>query len=189
MLYKPVGFLSQLRSNDPKEIGKKDLLSALYDFPEGVMVIGRLDFKSEGLLLLTDKGKLADQVNRSGVEKEYWVMLDGEISDRALSQLGSGMGISLHGKPYKTKPCKVERLADPIGLPPPDAALRIERHRKGSWIKITLTEGKFRQIRKMTAGLGYPTQRLIRMRIGSLHLGDLVPGAVKAISLEAHFSP
>ena len=116
-------------------------------------------------------------------------MLDGEISDQALLKLGSGMDISLHGKPYKTKPCKVERIADPIGLPPPDAALRIERHRKGSWIKITLTEGKFRQIRKMTAGLGYPTQRLIRMRIGSLHLGDLAPGAVKAISLQAYFNP
>ena len=78
-LYKPCGIISQLNSKNPRELRKKKFLNELYDFPKGVMPIGRLDEKSEGLLLLTTDGKLSDEINRSGVEKEYYAQLDGEM--------------------------------------------------------------------------------------------------------------
>ncbi|MCP4884934.1 MAG: pseudouridine synthase [Flavobacteriales bacterium] len=184
-IYKPFGMLSQLTSNDPKEIRSKTFLSKLYDFPEGVMPIGRLDAKSEGLLLMTTDGKLSDTINRSGVEKEYWVQLDGIISPEAIQKLMAGIEIGLSGSPYLTKPCKVNLLVLAPKIPLPDSRLRIGRHRPTSWISICITEGKFRQIRKMTAAVGFPTLRLIRNRIGTIYLNDLIPGEVKNITIAA----
>jgi len=184
-IYKPFGVLSQLTSNDPKEIRSKTFLSKLYDFPKGVMPIGRLDAKSEGLLLMTTDGKLSDTINRSGVEKEYWVQLDGIISLEAIQKLITGIEIGLSGSRYVTKPCKVNLLVLAPNIPPPDSRLRIGRHRPTSWISICITEGKFRQIRKMTAAVGFPTLRLIRNRIGTIYLNDLIPGEVKNITIAA----
>lgn len=177
---KPFGTLSQLTSNDPKEKGKA-FLSELYDFPKGIMPIGRLDEKSEGLLLLTTDGKLSDYVNRSGVEKEYWVQLDGLINTEAIQKLCEGVEIGLKGKRYLTQSCKVQLLGSVPKVSPPHPKLRIDRHRPSSWIRICITEGKFRQIRKMTAAVGFPTHRLIRVRIGSIHLDDIFPGEVKQL--------
>jgi 23S rRNA pseudouridine2457 synthase len=188
--YKPYGMLSQLTSNDPKEVRKKRFLSELYDFPEGTMPIGRLDANSEGLLLLTTHGKMADMVNRSGVEKEYYAQLDGEITDEAISTLQNGVEIGFSGKKYLTKACTVYRLNDAPTLPDADQKIRLERHRPSSWISVTLTEGKFRQLRKMTAAVGYPTLRLLRVRIGAMHLEGLVPGKVLPLeNLENTFLP
>lgn len=182
-LYKPFGMLSQLVSNDPKEQRNKKFLCELYSFSNGIMPIGRLDEKSEGLLLLTNDGLLSDRINRSGIEKEYYVQLDGLIHLAALEQLKKGVEIGLQGSRYITKPCKVELLsAAPISHPP-DQRLRIGRHRHTSWVSITLTEGKFRQIRKMTAAVGFPTQRLIRIRIGTIRLDDMVPGDIKELTM------
>lgn len=175
---KPFGTLSQLTSNDPKE-KSKSFLSDLYDFPTGIMPIGRLDEKSEGLLLLTTDGKLSDRINRSGIEKEYWVQLDGLISTEAILKLGEGVEIGLKGKRYLTHSCKVQLLESVPKVSPAHRKLRIDRHRPSSWISICITEGKFRQIRKMTAAVGFPTHRLIRVRIGSIHLNDMAPGEVK----------
>ena len=177
-IHKPFGMLSQLTSNDPKEIRSKSFLSELYDFPQGTMPIGRLDEKSEGLLLLTSDGKLSDSINRSGIEKEYWVQLDGQIHTEAIQKLTEGVSIGLKGNLYQTQPCKVQLLVSEPKMPPADPKLRIGRHRPTSWISICITEGKFRQIRKMTAAVGFPTQRLIRVRIGSIHLDDMAPGTV-----------
>ncbi len=182
-MYKPYGVLSQLASNDPRDIRKKIFLSAGFTFPEGIMPVGRLDEKSEGLLLLTSNGKLSDRINRAGVEKEYIVQLDGEITDAALQCLAAGVEIGFSGRRYVTKPCKAEKLDLVPHFPPPDPRIRIGRHRPGSWVRIVVTEGKFRQVRKMTAAVGYPTLRLIRVRIGTLYLGDLQPGEVQPLIL------
>lgn len=182
-LYKPFGMLSQLGSNDLKEARSKKFLSELFDFPAGIMPIGRLDEKSEGLLLLTTDGKLCDHINRSGIEKEYIAQLDGVISGEAITRLSLGVEIGIEGKKYITKPCKVHKLeCCPVILPEASSKLRIERHRASSWISMTLTEGKFRQIRKMTAKVGFPTLRLVRIRIGAIHLDHLAPGNVQEIA-------
>ncbi len=180
LIYKPCGVMSQLRSNDPKE-QKKVFLRSLYDFPNGVMPVGRLDEKSEGLLLLTTDGKLSDRINRSGIEKQYYAQLDGIITSEALQMLRSGVEIGLAGTLYKTLSCKAQAIEAPENLPPPHPMLRIERHRPSSWVSLTLTEGKFRQVRKMTSATGFPTLRLVRVRIGNLKLGNMKPGEVREI--------
>jgi len=177
-LYKPFGIISQMSSNSELQIRKKRFLSELYDFPEGSMPIGRLDEKSEGLLLITTDGKLSDTINRSGMEKEYYAQLDGEITNDAIERLKRGLEIGLEGKKYLTEPCKVTKLNLPINLPEPNPKIRIGRHRPNSWISITLTEGKYRQVRKMTAAVGFPTLRLVRVRIDAIRLDLMKPEEV-----------
>lgn len=172
-IYKPFGVLSQFKSGNPKQVRTKRFLGELYNFPQGTMPVGRLDEKSEGLLLLTTDGKLSDTINASGIQKEYWAQLDGEITDLALNSIQNGAKIGIHGKKYITKPCKAIKVVSPIHLPVASKKLRIGNHRPTSWISITLTEGKFRQVRKMTASVGFPTLRLIRVRIGSITLEGL----------------
>lgn len=173
--------LSQLTSGEERQLRKKRFLGELYDFPTGTMPIGRLDEKSEGLLLMTTDGKLANHVNNTGIEKEYWVQLDGEISHEAIDKLKDGVSIGIFGKLYTTKPCRVDHLHEVPKLPPPHPKLRIGTHRPTSWIHITITEGKFRQIRKMTAAVGYPTVRLIRVRIGQIGLDTMIVGEVNPV--------
>ncbi len=181
-VYKPFGMLSQLHSNNSKQIRKKRFLKELYDFPELLMPVGRLDEKSEGLLLMTTDGKLSDHINRSGIEKEYWAQLDGLISDEAIIALKNGVTIGFAGKRYTTKVCQVEKIIPPL-LPEPSQKLRLGRHRPTSWICVIITEGKFRQVRKMTAAVGFPTLRLVRVRIGNVELKDMVVGEVQATDL------
>ncbi|MGB6151883.1 MAG: pseudouridine synthase [Pricia sp.] len=181
-IYKPFGLLSQFDSNDARQKRKKRFLTELYNYPEGVMPIGRLDEKSEGLLLLTTDGKLSYTINTSGVEKEYYAQLDGEIPDAQIERLTFGIEIGLDGKKYTTKPCIATRLNNKPQLPDPDSSLRLGRHRPTSWISITLCEGKFRQVRKMTAAVGFPTLRLVRVRIANITLAGLTSGAVLELS-------
>jgi 23S rRNA pseudouridine2457 synthase len=156
----------------------KKLLGELYDFPEGTMAIGRLDQDSEGLLLLTTDGKVSELVRSRKVEKEYFVQVDGEINDDAIVQLQNGVEIRLEKGIYKTQPCKAKILNPPPQVKERSKKIRDERHGPTSWISVTIKEGKFRQVRKMTAVVGFPTLRLIRIRIGSLLLGDLFVGEV-----------
>ena len=142
------------------------------------MPVGRLDEKSEGLLLMTTDGKLSDEINRTGVEKEYLAQLDGIISKQAIEIMKFGVEIGLAGKIYRTKPSEASIIQEPFDLPEPDEKLRIGRHRPSSWVSLTLKEGKYRQIRKMTAAVGFPTLRLIRIRIGSVELNGMQPGDV-----------
>jgi len=182
-LYKPYGMLSQFHSNAPREKHKKRFLGELFNFPEGIMPVGRLDEKSEGLLLLTSDGDLSYKINNSGLEKEYWAQLDGIITAEAIQKLCKGVDIGFSGKVYRTKPCKAKILDKAPNLPAASTKIRIGRHRPNSWISIILTEGKFRQVRKMTAVVGFPTLRLIRHRIGTIHLNDLSPGQVVNIAI------
>lgn len=153
----------------------KKLLGELGDFPQGTMSIGRLDENSEGLLLLTTDGKVSAEVTSSKVEKEYQVQVDGLISKTAIEKLKIGIEINIHGKIYTTLPCVV-KLLDPIPVFAPREKLRHERHGPTSWISIVIREGKFRQVRKMTAAVGFPTLRLVRVRVGAIKLQTLKAG-------------
>ncbi|MEM6515652.1 MAG: pseudouridine synthase [Bacteroidota bacterium] len=181
-LFKPYGYLSQLSSNAKHQANSK-FISELYDFPLGTMPIGRLDKHSEGLILLATDGKLSHEVNSSGIEKEYYVQVDGIISEDALIKLREGVNISVNGKIYTTKKCRAIRLTEAPDLPARGRKIRDERHGPTSWVSITLTEGKFRQVRKMTSALGFPTLRLVRVRIGSIVWNGLEVGGVEEIAL------
>ncbi len=169
ILHKPYGYLSQFINNQTKRKNKK-LLGELYHFTEGTMAIGRLDETSEGLLLLTTNGKISTHITSSKVEKEYYVMVDGIITQDTINKLKNGIEISVNSKPYITKPCQVFSVEDISKYPIADRFVRDERHGPTSWISITITEGKFRQVRKMTAAVGFPTLRLVRVRIGNRKL-------------------
>jgi 23S rRNA pseudouridine2457 synthase len=161
---------------------KKKLLGELYDFPEGTMAIGRLDVPSEGLLLLTTNGKVSEEIRSSKYEKEYYVQVDGILTNAALEKLKTGVEIGFSGKKYTTKPGKAFTI-DPPNFPLRSQKIRDERHGPTSWVSIIIREGKFRQVRKMTAAVGFPTLRLIRIRIGAILLDDLaVSGVVEVAS-------
>ncbi|MFD0992274.1 pseudouridine synthase [Tenacibaculum geojense] len=180
IIHKPYGYLSQFITNQKNN--KHKLLGELSDdFPENTMAVGRLDVKSEGLLFLTTDGKVSDYITTSGgVEKEYYAQLDGAITAKAIDELRTGVEIGFDGKKYITKPCKVH-LIDSPNFKARVKKIRDERHGPTSWISITLKEGKFRQVRKMTSGVGFPTLRLVRVRIGNAWLNDLPVGNVEEI--------
>lgn len=181
MLHKPYGYLCQFTCIHKR----KKLLGEFYDFPEGTMSIGRLDEDSEGLLLLTTDGKISEIVRRKSVEKEYYAQVDGLITEEAVAQLQLGVEIGVGSEKYQTLPCKAFRLEAAPNLPPRRKKIRDDRHGPTSWVSITVTEGKFRQVRKMTAAVGFPTLRLVRVRIGEVELHDLQPGEVREIDLVA----
>lgn len=177
LIHKPFGYLSQFTC----DLKKKKLLGELSTFPEGIMAIGRLDEDSEGLLLLTTDGKMSENVRSKKVEKEYYAQVDGQITDEAIEMMQQGVEIGIRDVKYQTLPCKAFRLNDDPGFPPRTKKLRDDRHGPTSWVSIILTEGKNRQVRKMTAAAGFPTLRLIRVRVGENKLGDLKPGEVKEV--------
>jgi len=177
IIYKPYGVLSQFQSNAKKE-QSKSFLGSLSDFPEGSMSIGRLDEKSEGLLLITTDGKMSDFVNSQKVDKEYYAQVNGAITIEAIEKLKSGVEIGFSGKKYITKPCKVFELNDIPDLPIRAKKIRDDRHGPTSWISVTINEGKYRQVRKMTSAVGFPTLRLVRIRVGHIHLDKMNIGEV-----------
>ncbi|MCT4580162.1 MAG: pseudouridine synthase [Flavobacteriales bacterium] len=177
IIHKPYGFLSQF-IYEGKRKKKKGLLGSLHDFPDGTMSIGRLDEDSEGLLLLTTDGKTSHAVRSKKVEKEYYVQVDGKITPEAIEQLKKGVEIGIRGTKYMTLPCKAKMLSPSPIFPERSRKIRDERHGPTTWASITITEGKFRQVRKMTAAVGFPTLRLIRVRIGNIHLNNLISGGV-----------
>ena len=179
-IYKPFGFLSQFINNQNTRKNKK-LLAQLYDFPNGTMAIGRLDEDSEGLLLLTTNGKVSQEVRSKHVEKQYFVQVDGVITQAALQKLVKGVEIGLHGSKYLTSQCEAFALPEIPDLPERAKKIRDERHGPTSWISITLTEGKFRQVKKMTAAVGFPTLRLVRVRVGAETLENLKVGEVQEV--------
>ena len=180
VLFKPDGYLSQFINNQTKRSNKK-LLGELGDFPNETMAIGRLDEPSEGLLLLTTDGMVSEYIRSSKVEKEYYAQVDGIISDKAIEQLRQGVEIGFDGTKYTTKECKVFRLNEIPNLPNRRKKIRDERHGPTSWVSVTLREGKFRQVRKMTAAVGYPTLRLIRIRIGKLQIDNMESGDFREV--------
>ncbi len=178
-IFKPYGFLSQFV---PETRKKKKVLGELFPFPDKIMAIGRLDHDSEGLLLLTTDGMKSFQVRDKGIEKEYYVQVDGEITQDAISQLQNGVNITIHGTNHLTLPCKAFILENEPKLPARGRNIRDSIHGPTSWVSITLCEGKNRQIRKMTAAVGFATLRLVRVRIGDIHIDNMMAGEVVALA-------
>ncbi|PRZ28180.1 pseudouridine synthase [Flavobacterium granuli] len=179
ILHKPYGYLSQFIYELKR---KKKLLGELYDFPKGTMAIGRLDEDSEGLLLLTTDGKMSEIIRSKKVDKEYYVQVDGIITQEAIDQMKAGVEIGFNGTKYLTKRCEAALITEVPDFGARGKKIRDERHGPTSWASITVNEGKFRQVRKMTAAVGFPTLRLVRVRIGNVHLNDLQAGEVKEVS-------
>ena len=179
LIYKPFGYLSQFIYNLKRN---KKLLGELHNFPEGIMAIGRLDEDSEGLLLLTTDGMMSEIVRSKKVEKEYYAQVDGLIDNNAIEKLKQGVEIGFKGTRYTTLPCNSHIITEKPNFPERGRKIRDERHGPTSWVSITVTEGKFRQVRKMTAAVGFPTLRLVRVRIGNVYLNNLQPGEVLEIN-------
>jgi 23S rRNA pseudouridine2457 synthase len=175
ILHKPYGYLSQFKYELKR---KKKLLGELFDFPKGSMAIGRLDEDSEGLLLVTTDGRVSDYICSSKVDKEYFVQVDGLITPNAISLLSKGVEIGFEGTKYLTKTCSAHQVEFEPNFGPRAKKIRDERHGPTSWVSITVNEGKFRQVRKMTAAVGFPTLRLVRVRIGNVQLNNLQSGEV-----------
>ena len=161
-IFKPFGYLSQFVC----EHKNKKLLGDLYQLEENVMPIGRLDEHSEGLLLLSNNGKLHQHLLAHHTEKEYWVLVEGDVSDDTITQLELGVGISHQSIIYHTKPAKVKRLEN-VEFPERYPRVRYHKYKPHTWLSICIKEGRFRQVRKMTAVVGHPTLRLVRVRIGN----------------------
>lgn len=165
---KPFGVLSQFTPE-----GNHLALNSFH-FPKDIYAAGRLDHDSEGALLLTDDGKLINRLLDPEMRhpRTYLVQVEGEISREALQRLESGVFI----KGYRTRPCTAKAVPHPDWLWERNPPIRERKNIPTSWIEITLTEGKNRQVRHMTAAVGFPTLRLVRIRIGNLSLNDLQPG-------------
>ena len=159
-------------------------LSHFFAVPKDAYAVGRLDYDSEGLLIITnDKALNYLLLNpQSEHEREYWVQVDGAITNAALQQLQSGVNINVDGKIYNTKRCKTQSLPDDIIVPQRNPPIRYRKEIPAPWIRLILTEGKNRQVRKMTAKVGYPTLRLVRQRIVNIELGNMQPGEMIELS-------
>ena len=166
-LHKPYDVLSQFTQEHPSH-----RTLAEFGFPPRVYPIGRLDRDSEGLILLSDEARWTDRLlnPRRGHPRTYHAQVEGEVTDEALARLRRG-GIDL--KDFRTLPCLATRLDAEPAHPPRDPPVRFRKTVPTSWIELTLTEGKNRQVRRMTAAVGFPTLRLLRVRIGGLTLDDL----------------
>lgn len=169
---KPYGVLSQFTDEGTGHPTLKQFI----DVP-GVYAAGRLDRDSEGLLLLTDDGALIKRLTdpKHHVEKTYWVMVEGDPTRERLAQLAGGVDL----KGYRTLPAKARLIPDP-GLPPRPKP--VTPHGPTAWLEVKLREGKKRQIRHMTAAVGLPTLRLIRVAIGRIKLGNLPSGVWRDLS-------
>ncbi len=176
VVHKPFNVLSQFSSVDDKKT-----LKDFFDVPSNVYPVGRLDYDSEGLLILTDDKKLnnylLNPLNKH--EREYWVQGEGDILKEQIDLLEQGVEINLNGKMYRTKKCIVKKFLQPPQVNTRNPPIRFRKTVPDSWIKIILTEGKNRQVRKMTAAVGYPTLRLIRYSIEEITLENLHPGEMK----------
>ena len=173
LLNKPFRVMSQFR-----EFGSKLTLSSFISDPK-LRVAGRLDYDSEGLLMLSDDGQLVQKVTnpRFKLKKTYWVQIEGEVSTQALELLQNGVAL----KDGKTRPANAKRISEPTGLWPRDPPIRYRESIPTSWLQLTIAEGRNRQVRRMTASVGFPTLRLIRVRIGDWNLDKLKPGEWKSV--------
>ena len=176
-IHKPYKVLSQFTDED----GNAGL-GSLFDLPKDVYPVGRLDLDSEGLLLLTNDKSLNHRLldPRNHHKRTYWVEVDGDVSSEALNALKSGVTINVNGKKHLTKRADV-RIVSPE-VEERDPPVNYQKHPIRTWLEITLTEGKNRQVRRMTAKVGHPTLRLIRVAIEDLRLQPLKPGEITQLS-------
>jgi len=163
---------------------EQQTLADLSNFPKDVYPVGRLDSDSEGLLILTNDKELNHRLLNPKFkhERTYLSQVEGLITSQAIDQLCKGVTITIDGKPHQTFPAKARVLMmDPI-LPDRNPPIRFRKNSSTSWIELTLHEGKNRQVRKMTAAVGFPTLRLVRTAIEGIKLEGMKPGEVKELS-------
>jgi 23S rRNA pseudouridine2457 synthase len=169
IFHKPYGVLSQFTQESPKHITLKEYI----DVPD-VYAVGRLDWDSEGLLLLTNDGQLQHRLAhpRFGHQRTYWAQVERIPDLDAIYKLQSGVEI----QDYRTRPAQVRLLLEEPSIVQRIPPIRFRKNIPTAWLEMTLTEGKNRQVRRMTAAVGFPTLRLIRISIGNIQLDDLSPG-------------
>lgn len=172
--HKPFGVLSQFRSD-----GSRHRTLAEFGFPKSVYPLGRLDAESEGLLLLSDEKRLNARLllPENAHRRVYWAQVERVPSAEHLARLEAGVVI----QGYKTLPCKARLIPEP-NVPERQPPIRFRKQVPTSWIELELIEGKNRQVRRMTAAIGFPTLRLMRVQIGNFKLGDLEQGKWKTLS-------
>jgi 23S rRNA pseudouridine2457 synthase len=178
IFYKPYQVLSQFSA----EGEKKTLADFFAGISKNIYPVGRLDYDSEGLLLLTDDKSLTHRLLDPSFahERTYWVQVEGAITDEAIEQLQRGVMISVEGKKYKTKKAIAMRIPEPE-LPERNPPIRFRKNVPTTWLSLTLTEGKNRQVRKMTAATGFPTLRLVRHAIGRVTMDGIAPGTYREL--------
>ena len=170
---KPYGVLCQFTDRE----GRPTLSD--YIAEENVYAAGRLDRDSEGLVVLTDDGRLQHRITdpRNKMEKTYWVQVERIITDEALQTLAAGIEL----RDGRTLPARARRIEEPLGLWPRKPPIRQRRHIPPSWLELTLMEGRNRQVRRMTAAVGFPTLRLIRYRVGNWTIDGIASGASSVV--------
>ena len=170
---KPYGVLSQFTA-EGRWRGLAEFIPV-----NDVYVAGRLDADSEGLLVLTDDGRLQARIAdpRHKLVKTYWAQVEGVPDEAALDRLRAGIPLS----DFTARPAQVRRIDEPAGLWPRDPPIRYRAAIPTAWLEIRISEGKNRQVRRMTAAIGYPTLRLIRAAVGSATLDGLAPGEFRQI--------
>jgi len=179
IIYKPYGVISQFSQE-----GEHITLASLGNFPKDVYPVGRLDTDSEGLLLLTNDKYLNQLLLHPSKahERTYWVQVEGEITEEALQKLAKGVEISIDGKKHFTAPAKAS-LIENVTLPERNPPIRFRKNVPTSWVSLSLTEGKNRQVRRMTAAVGFPTLRLVRAQFAKLIIDGMKVGEVREVSL------
>jgi 23S rRNA pseudouridine2457 synthase len=178
IIYKPFQVLSQFSAE-----GSKKTLKDFFDVPSDVYPVGRLDYDSEGLLILTNDATINQALLHpmQAHEREYWVQVEGLITEEALQQLQQGIIIHADGKMHRTKPCKAFAFEKPPEVFERNPPIRFRKNVPDGWLRLVLIEGKNRQVRKMTAAVGFPTLRLIRYRIKNLTIEGLQPGDIRTV--------
>lgn len=179
LFHKPYGVLSQFTEGSVEGGAGGRRTLAEFITVKGVYAAGRLDYDSEGLLLLTNDGALQHRLTDPRFEhpRTYWVQVEGLISEEAARELARG--VVIQGR--MTRPCRTRLIAAP-DMPPRDPPIRVRESIPTSWLELTLTEGRNRQVRRMTAAVGFPTLRLIRVASGPVQLAGLAPGAWRDLS-------
>lgn len=182
LFYKPFEVLCKFS----REGNKKNLADCLPAIAKDIYPVGRLDYDSEGLLLLTNDRAANFQLLHPSQQHErtYWVQVEGAITNEALMRLRDGVIIRIDGKQHQTLPARAQRL-DPLpNLPPREPPIRFRQSIPDSWLALTLKEGKNRQVRRMTAAVGFPTLRLLRYSLGPLTIDGLQPGEWRRLTKE-----
>jgi 23S rRNA pseudouridine2457 synthase len=178
---KPYGVLTQFTDSDGRPT-----LGDFIDFP-GVYAAGRLDADSEGLVVLTDDGALQARIShpRHKLEKVYWAQVEGVPDEAALVRLRAGLDLG----DFVTRPGRARLIDEPPGLWPRVPPIRFRAAIPTSWLEIAIAEGKNRQVRRMTAKIGFPTLRLVRWSVGEWSLGDLAPGQWRLLDAKDRVNP